>query len=410
MSPPPAIETNDSFTVILEGKPYTTHVTNPLYDKIITAFKTGRYGEMAELLDVKQTIKTYIGQVGDITIDADLGVLYYKGTAIHNSLTARILTMISEGFDAMPLVNFLSNLRQNPSKKAVDELYEFLDYGKMPITSDGFFIAYKRVNDDFTSCHDGVTDNSIGKIVSMERNEVDDRSHVTCSHGLHICSFEYLSHFSGDKVILVKVNPADVVSIPVDYNNTKARVCKYEVLSDMTLQEAGLPEHEISTSVYDGYWDEEDDGYDSEEEEDDGYDSEEDLAEAEAEQAVEEAEDWEEESLTEDLADEPVGWTTVDEMTSDELVEYEAALNSTDLIETTQSIEAVESSYFQLGFSFGYDDGRALLSKSVTGILARDLIDSSTRDQLNELDEGYQVGYKAGKSHKKQLYPRVYMA
>jgi hypothetical protein len=32
----------------------------------------------------------------------------------------------------------------------------------------------------------------------------------------------------------VEVNPADVVAIPVDYNNAKMRVCKYKVLGVVT--------------------------------------------------------------------------------------------------------------------------------------------------------------------------------
>ena len=32
--------------------------------------------------------------------------------------------------------------------------------------------------------------------------------------------------------MIVKINPADVVAIPSDYNNTKGRTCRYEVVSE----------------------------------------------------------------------------------------------------------------------------------------------------------------------------------
>ena len=32
--------------------------------------------------------------------------------------------------------------------------------------------------------------------------------------------------------MIVKIDPADVVSIPVDYNNSKGRCCKYEVIAE----------------------------------------------------------------------------------------------------------------------------------------------------------------------------------
>ena len=33
--------------------------------------------------------------------------------------------------------------------------------------------------------------------------------------------------------MILKINPADVVSIPADYNATKGRACRYEVLGEL---------------------------------------------------------------------------------------------------------------------------------------------------------------------------------
>ena len=123
----------------------------------------------------------------------------------------------------------------NPSKRAVDELYGFLEKNSLPITPDGHFLAYKKVRQNYFDCHTGKMDNSVGKIVEMERNEVDDNKDQTCSTGLHFCSQEYLPHFGGgdSRVVIVKINPRDVVSIPVDYNNAKGRACRYEVIGEV---------------------------------------------------------------------------------------------------------------------------------------------------------------------------------
>lgn len=77
--------------------------------------------------------------------------------------------------------------------------------------------------------------NAPGNIVEMERNTVDDNMNNTCSTGLHFCSKEYLSHFgsSDSRTVILKINPADVVSIPADYNSTKGRACRYEVLGEL---------------------------------------------------------------------------------------------------------------------------------------------------------------------------------
>jgi hypothetical protein len=80
-------------------------------------------------------------------------------------------------------------------------------------------------------------DNSVGKIVDMERNKVDDNKDQTCSTGLHFCGQSYLSHFGGERVVIVKVHPADVVSIPSDYNGAKGRACRYEVIGEVGASE-----------------------------------------------------------------------------------------------------------------------------------------------------------------------------
>ena len=54
--------------------------------------------------------------------------------------------------------------------------------------------------------------------------------------------------------MLVKVDPADVVSIPVDYNNTKMRCCRYEVIGEYEnyAKDYGVPDFKPSfdTEVY----------------------------------------------------------------------------------------------------------------------------------------------------------------
>jgi hypothetical protein len=42
-----------------------------------------------------------------------------------------------------------------------------------------------------------------------------------------------LSSFGGDRTVIVKINPADVVSIPSDYNDAKGRACRYEVVGEV---------------------------------------------------------------------------------------------------------------------------------------------------------------------------------
>jgi acyl carrier protein len=156
---------------------------------------------------------------------------------------------MNEGFDVQPMLSFLENLMQNPSKRAVDELYGFLEQNSLPITEDGHFVAYKRVRDDYMDFYTGKMDNSVGKEVKMERNQVDDDKDRTCSTGLHFCSLEYLPHYHSNqgRIVIVKINPADVVSIPSDYNNAKGRACRYVVIEEYFGSQSN---EKFKTSVY----------------------------------------------------------------------------------------------------------------------------------------------------------------
>jgi hypothetical protein len=88
---------------------------------------------------------------------------------------------------------------ENPSYRAVNELYGFLEKNRLPITPDGHFLAYKKVRDDYKDIHSGTMDNSVGKIVEMERNQVNDDKNQTCSSGLHFCS-EPICHILVDMI------------------------------------------------------------------------------------------------------------------------------------------------------------------------------------------------------------------
>jgi hypothetical protein len=165
-------------------------------------------------------------------VSVTISEIRYDGVPVTGVLVDRILAMLAEGFDIMPMVRFMENLFRNPADHAREELYLWLESAALPITEDGYFLAYKTVRSNFTSHHDGVTDNTPGTIVSMPRQEVDPVRDRTCSRGLHFCSKDYLTDgpMARGTVVLLKINPADVVSIPSDYNNTKGRAWQYEVL------------------------------------------------------------------------------------------------------------------------------------------------------------------------------------
>lgn len=233
MSYPYLIQGNN-IVVVIDNKPHTINKSYFTYSKIVEAIKDGDWDAVRDLIEPKKVVLHY-GK-GHLSIQGE--TLFWKDKVLHTSLARRIVEMIRDGFPVEPMVNFMENLQQNPSMRAVNELYGFLEKGNLPITPDGHFLAYKKVRYDYKDVYSATTDNSVGQVVEMERNEVDDNRDNTCSRGLHFCSQEYLDNFSGDRVVILKINPRDVVSIPRDYNETKGRTCRYEVIGEIDADKA----------------------------------------------------------------------------------------------------------------------------------------------------------------------------
>ena len=241
----PFLIQGNNIVVVIGNKSHIISKTHITYQKVLDAIKAQDWDVVKDIIEPKKVVLNY--GAGNVSVQGE--TLYWKGKELHSTMSVRMITMLQEGFPIEPMVNFMENLYKNPSKRSVDELYGFLEKNQLPITPDGHFLAYKKVRDNYFDVHSGTMDNSIGKVVEMERNEVDDDKNRTCSSGLHFCGMSYLNHFGGERIMIVKINPADVVSIPTDYNEAKGRACRYEVIGELNAEEA--PEDAFTAPVQD---------------------------------------------------------------------------------------------------------------------------------------------------------------
>ena len=112
------------------------------------------------------------------------------------------------------------------------------------MTTDGLIVGYKSVRSDGWSAHagreqvtvvhqDGDVETVIGRVpypvgatVWMARDLVDCNRESPCSGaGLYVGTFGYAKHFS-ERMLVVLVDPADVVAVPRDSSGQKMRVCR----------------------------------------------------------------------------------------------------------------------------------------------------------------------------------------
>ena len=62
------------------------------------------------------------------------------------------------------------------------------------------------VRSDYKDVHSGTFDNSVGQVLEMPRNQVDEDKDRTCSAGLHFCSYDYLKFFGGERIMVLKID------------------------------------------------------------------------------------------------------------------------------------------------------------------------------------------------------------
>ena len=224
------ISTHNSATIVLEGISHTIRSTHLRFGEIVKAGAASNWTRITTLLTKEvSTIETD----GKVQI-LDDGTVEVEGRGVAQSIADRVHALIREGLSTNGISRFIERLDDNPDSSVRERLYAFMDASNIGISQEGKLGVYKRVREDFTDVHSGTFDNTPGKTVTMPRGEVDANHNSTCSNGLHVCSENYLESFSGAKVVFCTVDPADVVAVPHDYNDSKMRVSKYAVEFDIT--------------------------------------------------------------------------------------------------------------------------------------------------------------------------------
>lgn len=239
----PHILTGQSLTVLLDGRSVAIPRSHANFDAIVEAIQADDVDALRTQIDVKQAVTTW--STGRITIEDR--VLSYNGEELNTGLTRKIIEFIRDGDErlATPLLNFLDKVMLNPSRRAVQGLYDWVAASEMPIHEDGDILAWKIVQGDYFDYYSKMLDHSPGNVVEKPRNQCDEDADVTCSYGIHFCSFKYLpQYYQGDesrRIMLVKIDPADVVAIPREYDTAKGRCCKLTVVQQVKEPEGFFP-------------------------------------------------------------------------------------------------------------------------------------------------------------------------
>jgi hypothetical protein len=232
---------DDTISVMLEGEMHIVSKDSHVIDELVTVLKsdTPDLTRLRALLNPAAAIADALSAVDVKVVGKQVT---YRGKVIPTNLAKRLIEIIDWGLPSEPWKLFIARVMANPSQSAREELALFLEANQgMPITDDGCFLAYKRVDANLKDCRTHTFDNSVGRVVTMDRSGVDPDRYKTCSAGLHFCAASYLPSYTGARTVLVKVDPADVVAIPSDYRNAKGRTWRYEVVAELVNGSASAP-------------------------------------------------------------------------------------------------------------------------------------------------------------------------
>lgn len=242
------IKSNDNrWTVVVGNQSYVFDSTHPEYEGLVECIQVGDAEEFIQLMEVGSVIENW----SQGKFEFRDGFLYYEDEQVADQPTSRIIELIKNGWDHEPMLAYLDRLYNNVSNRAIMESYNWCSHKGLPITPDGYLVGYKGVKvyngeetkdkmgrtlkkGDLVDIHTGNSfRNNEGDSCRMKRRQVSDDCNQGCAAGLHVGTYEYACDWAGPngKVVLVKFDPADIVSVPSDCQFQKMRVSDYTVMS-----------------------------------------------------------------------------------------------------------------------------------------------------------------------------------
>jgi len=247
------LKSGNTLLIFLKGAQYSLRTEDARYNRVMAALlkedeSTVHQIMTAERVPVNDILDEVKKTLESLTVVIDEQGVKVDGIQMTGFLVSRVKDLRKKNLPYDHLINFLKRAFLNPKKFVIDELFDWLDRNDMPITDDGYFLAYKRVSEDYTDCHTGTVNNHVGNhlVFPMEkRTDLVDRSCECSSGGYHVCAFDYLSNFGGARTMVVKVDPQFVYSFP--RGGAKIQVWEYDVVAELDIDKGDrIPDKIVS--------------------------------------------------------------------------------------------------------------------------------------------------------------------
>ena len=238
---------NEVIVVIVDGVSRVVPRGTAQASRLLAALKQTPIDErkVAMLADLKSALAAYAGGDCEITTSGDV---IRHGEKIDPVFADMVIRNFEAGTPYDHILKCFDLLDANPSQKVKQMLPGFLKHGGMPITAEGHILAYKAARKDMYSIfagdntklvtgradEEGRIYHGVGEKIRVKRNYVEDNPDNPCGPGLHSGSEAYALSWAQSNnglMLIVDVDPADVVSVPEDSDGQKMRSCAYGIVA-----------------------------------------------------------------------------------------------------------------------------------------------------------------------------------
>lgn len=222
-----------SLTVVVKGNVYPINSDHPRFKEICKSLNMNE-DFVLSLIRNEKLVRSEVATPVSSNIEVKGGVIYHRGERVEQYLIDEFGKLEANEIPVEGFLKYVTRLYENVSNRVRTQLFNFMKRYGLTIDSEGNMIGYKAITKDWKDLWTRKLDYRIGNTVSMDRGKVNDDPDQGCAPGLHVGSEQYAYGYHNsrreDRIVLVKVDPANVVCIPKCTSYQKLRTCEFTIL------------------------------------------------------------------------------------------------------------------------------------------------------------------------------------
>lgn len=226
-------------TFVLANRTYSINKNDPFFLQAVAAYAKGDWDTVLSFVDRPQ----YLVKYSEGRVKVVDGAVLYDDQPIHGYVVDKILAFMEAALPIGPIVRFLDDLQNAKAEHVKEDLYKFLELNDLPLTDDGGFLAYKQVKADGSPFFIAGTNivYKVGETYEMEYKDCDTSRDECGRQGWHCGNrsfwgagnFDAKGDYTGNgRMLMVKLMPSWVVSVPSSASGSKLRAFKMEVVAE----------------------------------------------------------------------------------------------------------------------------------------------------------------------------------